>query len=127
MTIYMVGNSAVKGDSSPLWLKSHIIKAFPDAIVIECDPAESFIPEEGSIIIDTVKGIRKPRIFKNLSDFTSDKSISGHDYGLYLNLKLLIKLGKIGRPTILGVPLISEPEKYLKQIMKLVSDSALKK
>jgi hypothetical protein len=124
MTIYLVGNSAVKSDSSPLKLKSHIIKAFPKISVIECDPAESFIPEEGSIIIDTVKGLPKPRIFDNLAEFESDCQVSVHDYGLFFHLKLLMKLGKTRNVTILGLPQNSKPEKSIGRILKLIPEIA---
>jgi hypothetical protein len=124
MTIYLVGNAAVEDDSSPLRLKSHIIKSFPGTTVIECDPAESFVPADGSIIIDTVKGLKKPRIFDSLADFESESHVSVHDYGLLLNLKLLLKLGKIRNVSILGLPQNFNPEKDINRILKLIPDIA---
>lgn len=104
MKVYLVGNTLVKEDSLPLKLLPKLKKAFPKLEFVEADPNENFIPEEGSIIIDTVVGIDQVRWFDTLDDFMQTRSVSPHDYDLMFHLRMLEKLKKITSVKILGVP-----------------------
>jgi hypothetical protein len=104
MTIYCLGNSWIKSDSLPLLLLPDLVILFPKINFQEVDPSESFIPENGSIIIDTVLGISDVTIFNNINSFISHNPVSVHDYDLLLHLILLIKLKKIINVQIIGIP-----------------------
>jgi len=107
MKIYVFGNLWLKEDSLPLKLLPDLKKLFPKIEFIVCDPNENFPPygEKDLIILDTVKGIKKPMIldFSNLKSIKSTP-ISPHDYDLMFHLQLLIKLKKINRVKIIGIP-----------------------
>ncbi len=103
MKVYVVGNPLVEADSLPLRLLPKLKKAFPQIVFEEADPNENFIPEEGSIIIDTVEGIKDVRWFNSIDDFVTTKSVSPHDYDLGFHLRMLLKLHKISKVKILGV------------------------
>ncbi len=105
MKVYLVGNMLVKEDSLPIRLLPKLRMAFPHIVFEEVDPNENFIPEEGSVIMDTVYGITKPRWFTSIDDFEQTKSVSPHDYDLAFHLKLLVKLKKISHVRILGIPM----------------------
>ncbi len=104
MKIYVTGNLLIKNDNLPLKLIPQLKKAFPKYEILEIDPNEDFIPEENSIIIDTVVGIDQVTLFTDLDHFADHKLISPHNYDLGLHLKLLKKIGKIGKLKIIGVP-----------------------
>ena len=104
MKVYIAGNPFVKGDSLPLTLLPQLKEAFPHLSFEEVDPNENFVPEERSIIIDTVKGIGDVRWFNSLDDFMKTKSVTAHDYDLGLHLQLLKKLGKVRQLQIIGIP-----------------------
>ena len=104
MIVYLIGNSIVPEDSAPLTLAPIIRKTFPAVSVVEADPNENFIPEEGSIIIDTVKGISRVTSFDDVNEFITTKSVTPHDYDLGFHLKLLQKLGKLPPVRIIGMP-----------------------
>lgn len=104
MIIYIVGNPFVAKDSKPLQLAPKLKRTFPQLSFREVDPNENFIPEEGSVIIDTVVGLPSVRLFTDLNEFMTTKSVSPHDYDLGFHLKLLQKLKKLHHITILGIP-----------------------
>lgn len=106
MRIYVFGNPLLKEDSIPLKLLPKLKKIFPKIEFIITDPNENFPPneEKNLIILDTVKGIKKPMIL-DLSNLESIKStpISPHDYDLMFHLQLLLKLKKINSVKIIAI------------------------
>ena len=104
MHIYIVGNPLVKDDHLPLQLFPALKKAFPRTAIMIIDPNENFIPEEGSMIVDTVHGIDRVQLFTDLDAFVMKKSVSPHDYDLGFHLQLLMKLNKISGVRVIGVP-----------------------
>jgi len=107
MRIYVLGNPLVHEDSIPLRILPKLKKRFPKIEFVVTDPNENFPPKEETnlVILDTVKGIKKPRLF-NLDRFVINKKtpISPHDYDLLLHLLLLKKIKKIESVTIIGIP-----------------------
>lgn len=122
MKIYVVGNPLVIADSIPLKLLPMLRKEYPRVQFEEADPNENFIPEEGSVIIDTVEGITKAQWFDDLDMFQTTKSVSPHDYDLGFHLLLLRKLHKIKTIRILGVPKESVTDEYADSVRALLHD-----
>ena len=116
MKIYVVGNPLISGDTVPLKLLPRLRKEHPGIRFEEADPNENFIPEEGSIIIDTVKGIERVTRFDSLDAFGQIRSVSPHDYDLGLHLRLLQKLHKITSVKIIGVPWGAITEKVIREV-----------
>lgn len=110
--IYIFGNPLIKEDNLPLKLIDKLKKKFPKIDFITTDPNENFPPkgEKNLIILDTVKGIKKPMIL-DLDDFENKKKtpVSTHDYDLLLHLLLLKKMKKINKVRIIGLPLLKKP------------------
>jgi hypothetical protein len=104
MKLYIVGNELVEEDRFPLLMIKELRQEFPHYLFVEVDPNENFIPEEGSIIIDTVEGIQSVQWFDTLDAFVQTRSVSPHDYDLGFHLQFLKKLHKIQTIRILGVP-----------------------
>jgi hypothetical protein len=95
-------------------------KEFPHYTIEEADPNENFIPEEGSIIIDTVEGIKEVTWFDTLDAFVQTRSVSPHDYDLGFHLLFLQKLHKISSVRILGVPKKGKYEKTLRDVTEAI-------
>ncbi len=104
-TIYLVGNLLVEEDSLPIKLKPELEKQFPKIEFREYDPTED-LPRDTKdiIIIDTVEGIDKPRIFTDIDQFSSQKTYSMHDFDLGWSLKLYKKLRMFETIKIIGIP-----------------------
>jgi len=121
MKIYVVGNPLVPEDSMPLKLLPKLKKAYPCIDFEEADPNENFIPEEGSIIIDTVAGIDRVTLFDSLNAFTETHSVSPHDYDLGFHLLLLKKLHKIQSVRLIGIPQKASSADILKAVAGCIS------
>lgn len=118
MHIYIVGNDVVGEDRFPLLMLEKLQKEFPQYTFEEVDPNENFIPEEGSVIIDTVEGIKTVTWFDTLDAFVQTRSVSPHDYDLGFHLLLLQKLHKISTVRILGVPKTGKYETSLQDVIR---------
>jgi hypothetical protein len=121
MKIYVVGNPMVSEDCIPLQLLPKLKKNFFSVQFEEVDPNENFIPEEGSIIIDTVQGIDRVTLFDSLDAFEATHSVSPHDYDLGFHLRLLQKIHKITTVRIIGVPQGGNTEKLFKAVSSHIS------
>jgi hypothetical protein len=120
MKIYLIGNPLIGNDSLPLLLKDRLADAFPGTDIAEADPNENFIPEDDALIIDTVEGIPECRIFTSLNDFAGHKLVSPHDYDLYFHLQLLLKLRKIRRVRIVGIPAENGFENTVADVVRII-------
>ena len=98
INIYVFGNPYLKEDSAPIKILQDLRRALPDVKFIITDPNENFPPngEKNIIILDTVKGIKKPSLLDlNHLERISKTPNSPHDYDLMFHLQLLKKLKKI--------------------------------
>jgi hypothetical protein len=104
MKIYIAGNELIESDRLPLEIIPELKKIFPALSFERVDPNENFIPEEGSVIIDSVDGISHVQLFTDIGAFVLASSVSAHDYDLGFHLMLLGKLHKLPHIKILGIP-----------------------
>lgn len=102
--VYVFGNPDIKEDSLPLKILPRLQKEFPDISFQVLDPNEEWDVPENLMMIDTVVGIDKITIFDDLDQFSLAPRVSLHDFDAYANLRLLKKLGKLKKITIIGVP-----------------------
>ena len=117
MKIYVIGNLSVEQDRLPLTMLPVLTETFPRVSLEEVDPNENFIPEDGSIIIDTVEKITNVQWFNDINAFVATRSISPHDYDLGFHLLLLHKLHKLSSIRILGVPQKGDREEIISSVI----------
>lgn len=81
--ILVFGNPLLKEDSLPLRILKNLRKEFPDIEFEEFDTADD-LQNEGRnlVILDTVKGIKKVMIIKDIKSIITDKIYSLHDFDL---------------------------------------------
>lgn len=120
MKVYGLGNPLVAKDSLPLRLLPQLRKLLPNIEFIETDPTENFIPENNSIIVDTVVGIKKITVFNSIDEFETFHSVTAHDYDLSLHLQLLKKLGKLNKIKIIGIPVKYDKDLALEEIKRII-------
>jgi hypothetical protein len=127
MKVYLVGNPLVNKDSLPILIKPCLQKTFPRVLFEEIDPIENFVPEEGSIIIDTVIGLRFPTWFDSIDAFVTKSSVNVHDYDLGFHLALLKKMNKLNSIRILGIPPGCRVSDITDELAALLDDKRQKK
>lgn len=137
MNIYVFGNPILKKDSLPARLLPKLRKELPEVTFIHADPTENWwqpastrldsarLAQRGEgekelVIMDTVQGIEKVTVFNSLAEFEKTSRITPHDYDVYVDLKLMQKVGKVKKATIIGIPYGNTS---LKNILKEIKKS----
>jgi hypothetical protein len=88
----------------PFRLLPFLREAFDGIEFREFDPTENF-PDSGVLyFIDTVIGIDKVVVLRNIDQLEDSPHVSVHDADLGFHLKWLRKLGKNPKVVIFGVP-----------------------
>lgn len=125
MKVSVFGNELVKSDKYPAQLIPRLSKQFPAIEFIHVDPTENWYQNEKEIIIlDTIVGIDKVTIFNSLDSFENHTKITPHDYDLYMDLQLLMKIGKVKNVTIIGIPVLVQSSSVYSNV-KMVLEKAL--
>lgn len=124
MKIIVFGNPLVRGDSLPLNILPKLRKRFPELEFVVADPSESLeIDCDELWILDSAEGIEDVTILDDVSGLDLPSRFSVHDYDLALDLKLLSKLGKLGKLKIIAVPMEMKEKEALRKISNLLSAS----
>ena len=84
------------------------------------DPNEEWDFPEELIVIDTVVGIRKVKVFDDINKFDTSPRVSMHDFDALANIRLLIKLGKIKKVKIIGIPPSMKKEEAISEVGEIV-------
>lgn len=122
MTIFIFGNPDLAFDSLPLKILPKLKENFPNIYFEVKDPNEEWDSISDVIAIDTVVGLRKVETILDLDMFTPPPRISMHDFDAFSNLKYMQKLGKIGKATIIGIPLDMKEDEALKDVRAEIND-----
>jgi Ni,Fe-hydrogenase maturation factor len=126
--IYILGNPLLEFDSLPIRLKPKLEMEFPEISFEVIDPNENLHPNDGFLaIIDTVINIKEPAIIDNIEDLELSPRYSMHDLDLAFTLKLLVKIGKLKKVWIIGIPPIYDEVSALRKacaFINKIKDSA---
>lgn len=104
MTIFVLGNPDLNFDSAPFRVLPQLKKKFPKIRFEKKDPNEEWDVPEELVLIDTIQGIEKITVFRDLKSFISSPRITLHDFDALSNLRLLEKVGKLKKIKIIGLP-----------------------
>jgi Ni,Fe-hydrogenase maturation factor len=124
MTIYVFGNPDHPQDSIALTLAQKLQKDFPDTTFQTVNPNEDlpFVGADNVIILDAVAGIKKVTLIqdKDLEKLILPPRNTAHDFGLGFQLKYLKKLRKLGKVSIIGLPIRGSYSK--EEVIKLIKE-----
>ena len=123
MTIFIFGNPDLAFDSLPLRILPGLKKRFPQVKFEVRDPNEEWDAPEELILIDTVFGIERARIFDDLKNFENSPRVSLHDFDLLSHLRYLRKLGKLKKVKIIGIPPTISEKEALEQVSAILRAS----
>lgn len=104
MKIYVFGNKDLDFDSVALKLVPYLEKKFADCEFVVQDPNEDWDVPENFFAIDTVHGIEKVQAFDDIDAFSKVPRVGIHDFDALTNIRFMIKLGKIKKIKIIGIP-----------------------
>lgn len=112
--VFIFGNLILSADNPPMKVLPTLCKNFPQIEFLHVDPSDTWIENETNpILIDTVIGLLKPKLFNSLQSFEKlNFRITPHDYDLYFDLAIMLKLNKIEGFQLIGIPQ-KEPTKSM--------------
>ena len=129
LTIYYCGNELLQEDDMPFRIVPELMKLFPEFGFVHHDPAENLAPIPSSamrrgkfdiVIIDTVINSDKVITITSQEQLSTEAVYSPHDWGLAMNLKLLIKLGELKSFLIIGVPAAGNLKKIIDEAARII-------
>jgi hypothetical protein len=112
MKVYVFGNEDLKFDNRAFTVAEKFEGKFKDIEFIKVKPNEDvpFINEKFVVILDTIEGIDNIIEVKDndLEKLVLPPRSSVHDFDLGFQIKYLQKIGKLGKVTIIGLPMFGE-------------------
>lgn len=115
LKVYVFGNQDVDFDNTPFTVTKRIGDSFPEVMFVVIKPNEDlpFADGQDAIIMDAVEGLKEVTRIQNedLTKIILPPRSTAHDFDLGFQLKYLTKLGKLGKITLIGLPM-DEPINY---------------
>jgi len=142
MKVSVFGNADLKEDSLVVEMVPVLRKEFPEVEFKIEDPSEGLNPPscraclpamqnlarqapELWVILDVGKGVNGVKVFDDLGKLVDERRVSLHDYDVAMELKLLRKIGRVGKVKIIVAEMGMEREKaeraVIAELKKLVS------
>lgn len=107
--VYVFGNEDVKIDAKTFEILEKLRHDFDNLEFVKVMPNADvpFGDEKDVIIFDVVQGIRNIHIFseKDIDKVQLSPRTSVHDFDLAFQIKYLLKLGKLKKIMIVGIPM----------------------
>lgn len=119
--IYCFGNPDIKEDSLALELADELrIEGFE---FIKCASPDFLLNlnEEEITIIDSIKGLKKILVIRDLDRLNETKTTTMHDFDLGTVLKLLRETGQVKKFKIIGIPCSMKKDEAKKKIIFFLS------
>jgi len=108
LKIYVFGNEDVECDKRAFEIKRKLEKKHCDISFVDIKPNENlpFDNHKDVVIMDVVEGLKEVTLIQNdeLEKIVLPPRSSTHDFDLGFQLRYLKKLRKLGRVTIIGLP-----------------------
>lgn len=113
MIVYVFGNRDEKSDRAALEAANYLKNTIAGVEFRTAAPNED-LPFSGDVIImDGIMGIEKIKVIKDIKKIVLPPRNSVHDFDLGFQLKYLKKIGRLGKVTIIGLPMNKVPD-YLR-------------
>ena len=122
MKVWVFGNELIEEDA--MAKKACKDMKIEGVDLIFCESAEELLDKdhkEQIVIVDVVKDIDKVTLFEGIDKLEEHKLISGHDFDLGFQLKLLKAMGELTKIVIIGVPREGDVVEIKNEIEKTIS------
>lgn len=123
-TVLVFGNPYLAGDDMAVKVAEGM--KLPGVVFRHCLKAEEILDHLGEsplYILDTVKGLKKVKTFKDVSAFKSKESITVHDLDAGFLLRILKESSNLAGVKIIGVPEKGNNKSIKKEVAELLLNS----
>lgn len=118
--VFVFGNPLIEKDSLALRVAERLrgkVKGVEFEAVESLDEVEN---TKEFCIMDIALGIEKVQIIEDLHKLQTSQPVSLHDFDLAMELRLMQKLGKLGKVKIIVVPANYPLERAVKEVKRLL-------
>jgi Ni,Fe-hydrogenase maturation factor len=116
--------SEVEGDETPFEICDAIGRSKGGLKFVKCDsPVDmmNYIDKDEIIILDSVRGLDKPKLFSTMEDFRKVESVTAHDLDLGTFLKVLDEMKRLNDVRIIGIPFGAKKSKIVDDVKRILS------
>ena len=103
-TVLVFGNPLVEGDSIALKVAEELKGKIPGVEFKHVESLDEAEEKKDLCIMDAVVGIENVRLIEDIEELKTTQPVSGHDFDLALELKMLRKVGRVGKVEIIAIP-----------------------
>lgn len=111
-SVYVFGNEDVDIDNLVYPFLGRLVSDFPELLFQKIKPNEDlpFYDEDDVVLFDSIQGIDEIGVFteNDLPKTQLSPRTSVHDFDLGFQLKYLMKIGKLRKITLIGIPMNKE-------------------
>ncbi len=118
--IFVFGNSLVEKDSLALRVAERLKGRVKDIEFEAVESLDEVEKKEDLYIMDVAFGIEKVQLIEDLENLQTKQPVSSHDFDLAIELKLLKKIGRIGKIKIMAIPTEYNLNKAVKEVKEML-------
>lgn len=119
-TIFVFGNPLIEKDSLALKVAERL-KGKVEGIEFEAVQSLEEVERSKTLwILDVAEGLEKVMLIEDLDKLQATQPVSGHDFDLAMELKVLKKVGKLGKVGIIAIPRGYGLEKAAREVIELL-------
>ncbi len=122
--IFVAGNPLVEKDSLALQVAEKLKGKIKGIEFVAIDSLDALQEKEKQnlCIMDIAVGIKKVQLIQGIEKLQTKQPVSGHDFDLAMQLKVLQKLGKLGKVKIIAVPANYTLGKAVGEVQKIIKN-----
>jgi len=104
--IFVAGNSLIEQDSLALQVAEQLRGKIRGIEFREIESLDELQEKEkqNPCIMDVAAGIKKVELIESMDELQTAQPFSAHDFDLAMQLKILQKMGKLGKVKIIAIP-----------------------
>ena len=120
--IFVAGNPLVAADSLALQVAEQLEGKIRGIEFVAIDSLDELQEKEKQnlCIMDVAFGIKKVELIESVEKLFTKQPVSSHDFDLAIQLKVLQKMGKIGKVRIIAIPANCNLGKAVKEVKRLL-------
>jgi Ni,Fe-hydrogenase maturation factor len=122
--IFVAGNPLIEQDSLALRVAEQLQGKIRGIEFREIESLDALQEKEKQnlCIMDVAAGIKKVQLIQGIEKLQTKQPISSHDFDLAMQLKVLQKLGKLGKVEIIAVPARCDLKKATREVNRFIRE-----
>jgi len=121
--IFVFGNELVEKDSLALKVAKKLKGKIKGIEFEAVESLDTIKKRQDLYIMDVAVGLEKVQLIEDLNKLQTKQPVSGHDFDLAMELKLLRKIGELGKVRIIAIPAEYELKNAVGEVKTLIESN----